>query len=353
MKILLIGPFPNPIHGMSLANDYFYHYLKKDHIDVDKFDTIFDRKIKDKKKQGSFSFKFLIKSVYINLILIKKIVFGRYTIVYITPGQSVLGFIRFLPIIIISKLCSCKTIQHIHGSNLNVNIKKANFILKYMAKIDIFLTDKFIFLSKSIMENARLLICDKKLEYCLNGVPIPSITSNENTRKVNVLFLSNLMKDKGIIDIISAIKMKKYECEYEFHFAGEIESEIKEVCLDFINTQDNCIYHGVVSGKEKEKLLYDADIFILPSYDEGVPLSILEAYANSCAVITTSVGGIPDIFENNKNGVFVKLGSAESISSTLDEVVKNMKMYKNNNREIAINKFSIETFYSNLKNILN
>ncbi|MBG6039396.1 glycosyltransferase family 4 protein [Proteus cibarius] len=353
MNILMIGPFPKPIHGMSIANENLFNCLSNDNINVDKIDTVIHRVLKSKKEQGGFNFSFFILSLWNMFLIIKKILFSKYEIIYITPGQSALGFLRFLPIILISKLKKNKVIQHIHGSKLIYNYKNTNFIFKFLFIFSIKLTDNFILLSNKIKEEYKEIIPLSKISICLNGVKIPkNITHSNEGKKTNVLFLSNLMKDKGIIDLFETINNFPFNNNYVFHFAGEIESSLKDYCYSFFRkNKDTCTYHGIVSGDKKEFLLSSADIFILPSYDEGIPLSILEAYSYSCAVITTNVGGIPDIFEDQINGLYIEIGNTDSIYQALIKARENIKHFKINNQNLSVSKYSLSIFYETMKNI--
>ncbi|MDV5228373.1 glycosyltransferase family 4 protein [Providencia manganoxydans] len=353
MKILIIGPFPEPIHGMSLANMLVYDgLLKNNKLKIHKHNTVIKKTLKEKSLQGKFDITYLLGSTYDNIKLLLKICFLRYDILYITPGQSVLGFLRFFPIILISKLLRTRTIQHIHGSQLRNNIDKKTGLIRNLCKINIYLTNKFIILSKTILKDYSSLIPPSKMEICCNGVKIQEDTSNYNNKDINVLYLSNLMQEKGIVDLLKAIECIDSDT-IKFHFAGLIEPSIMKLCNDFFSKKSiNCKYYGQVSGKKKDTLFRLADIFILPSYDEGVPLSILEAYSYSCAVITTPVGGIPDIFQNNINGIYSIPGDVKSIIHALNKVISNIDFYKTTNRDICKNNFSSEKFVSRIEKII-
>lgn len=353
MKVLIVGPFPDPIHGMSLANLSLYQGLLKNNINVYFHDTVNCRKLKDKNKQGKLELSTLYYSFLNNFKLMCKIFKHRYDIVLITPGQSVLGFLRFLPIVLFCKLLGTKIIQHIHGSRLRKNIEKSHHIFKFLCNKNIKLTSKFIILSETILNDYSSLIDKEKMVVCYNGVPIPSaLTHTSNDKKINVLFLSNLMIEKGILDLFQAIRnFSAYNVN--FQFAGIIESSIKNECDIFFNQNTkNCKYFGQVSGDMKESLFRNADIFILPSYDEGVPLSILEAYSYSCAVITTPVGGVPDIFKENINGIYARPRDYQSLINALIAIYPDIEKYKKQNRIFCKKKFSIDSFVMSVEKVL-
>ncbi|PSV13044.1 hypothetical protein C0W93_04825 [Photobacterium leiognathi subsp. mandapamensis] len=352
MKVLLVGPFPSPIHGMSLANSFFYEYAKYDKIDIIKHDTVFSRELKSKDKQGRFDFRFFLLSIVNMFSLFKKILICDVDIIYVTPGQSILGFLRFFPVVFLAKIFRKKVVQHIHGSRLTYNIDKANFFFRFLSKIDIKLTNRFIVLSDSIVNIYSDYIPERKMVICLNGVEVQKKKEITIKTSVNILFLSNLMKDKGILDLFSMIE--QYPCNnMRFNFAGAIEPELNNICNDFFTkNQKNCTYHGVVFGDKKRALFENSDIFILPSYDEGIPLSILEAYSYSCAVVTTNVGGIPDIFKENENGIFVKQNNPLSIYQALNNIHEKLIFYQETNYKCFMENYTVDKFYQSVKNVL-
>ncbi|WP_318435590.1 glycosyltransferase family 4 protein [Photobacterium leiognathi] len=352
MKILLVGPFPIPIHGMSLANSFFYECAKNDSLNIIKHDTIFLRKLKSKNEQGNFNLKFFCFSIINMFSLIYKLLTKNVDIIYITPGQSILGFLRFLPVVFLAKILRKTVVQHIHGSRLIDNISKTNLFFRFLSKLNIKLTNRFIVLSKSIFDTYSDYISECKMAICLNGVERQKKKKNKDKTTMNVLFLSNLMKDKGILDLFSVIE-KYPQKNINFNFAGAIEPELKAVCDEFfVKNKKNCTYHGIVFGKDKDCLFKSADVFLLPSYDEGIPLSILEAYSYSCAVITTKVGGIPDIFNENENGIFVKVNDPWSINQALTNIRVKLNFYQESNYKCFIENYTIDHFYKNIKNVL-
>jgi glycosyltransferase involved in cell wall biosynthesis len=82
-------------------------------------------------------------------------------------------------------------------------------------------------------------------------------------------------------------------------------------------------YHGVVHGELKRRLFAEAHVFCLPTYYpyEGQPISILEAYASGCAVITTDHSGIFDIFTAGANGLAVAKQSVASLRAALEQAL--------------------------------
>ena len=97
--------------------------------------------------------------------------------------------------------------------------------------------------------------------------------------------------------------------------------------------------------KEKEKYLADCDIFVLPTYFEGQPVSVLEAMAYSCAIAASEVGGIPQMITDGETGLLMKPKNSEAINKQLTRLLENQELCRQlgqNAREKVKKEFSIE-----------
>lgn len=77
---------------------------------------------------------------------------------------------------------------------------------------------------------------------------------------------------------------------------------------------------GWVSGDDKKALLETGDIFALPSHDEGLPVSILEAMSWAIPIIATRVGGIPELVREGKDGILIDPGDVPALSASLERL---------------------------------
>lgn len=337
MKLLLIGPFPGPINGQTIANQTLYEGLSKKHS-VDRIDTLrsenFNKGLKKfsaKEDQGKFKIiKFLkiFKGLFQET---RQILNNNYDVIYITPGQSYLGFMRFSSYMLSSIIKKKPYYIHIHGGffrkmyDSQSNFKKST--------IDFFLkrVEGAIVLGDSLKPMFKDLIPEEKVFVCENGVQDEFIASEEEIHgklkrmkedpQQRVLFLSNLMEEKGILDLLEASKYFSAD-KIEFNLAGVIEPNIKTKIEEYLEKYPTKLkYHGLVKGMKKKSLLLNNYIFVLPTYypNEGQPISILEAYTNGCAVVTTDQGGIKDIFQDKVNGSACKKKDSFSIVKALKE----------------------------------
>jgi glycosyltransferase involved in cell wall biosynthesis len=75
--------------------------------------------------------------------------------------------------------------------------------------------------------------------------------------------------------------------------------------------------------EKRDELLRESDVFLLPSYNEGLPMSMLEAMAFGLPVIVTPVGGIPEIVSQGREGLFVQPGRIDEIAHTMEFLILN------------------------------
>jgi glycosyltransferase involved in cell wall biosynthesis len=176
---------------------------------------------------------------------------------------------------------------------------------------------------------------------------------------LRILFLSNFISGKGYEELIDAYMILKHDLKKKIRldFAGGFESENdKKKFLDQIKDSVKVHYHGIVLDKKKKELFANSHLFCLPTYYsyEGQPISILEAYASGCVVITTDHGGISDIFKNGINGFEVRKKSAISIKRKVEQILTKpepLLPMALSNRDIVYNKYRTSTYCSSLTKI--
>lgn len=356
----MIGPFLGPITGMSVANNTILNKFK-DNYNVTIIDSSNNGGFENKEDQGKFKFYKLLISI---LKIIKSIytTFRRkYNVVYITPGQSYLGFMRYSVYIIIGNIKRERVFIHIHGSRFRKMYDSQSSIRK---KIILGLIKKcsgIIVLGESLKSMFDGLVVKEKIFCSENGVECYYASSKGEIQnkidslkkgKKKVLFLSNLMADKGILELLKASEFFKSD-ELVIDFAGEIEPTYSsEIKMYFAKYKDKLNYHGVVTGKEKKMLLQNNDIFILPSKDEGQPISILEAYSNGLGVITDSnIGGIGDVFCEPLNGISCECGNYESIVQAIKKIECDGDLIKRN-YEQYLDKYTALKFVDRIEGII-
>ncbi len=356
-SILLIGPFPDPISGVSLANKVVKEQLNaSEKYKVSVINTSykhFDENL------GAFSFSKMIFYLGLNFKVFKVI---KNKKIYITPGQTFFGIVKYAPFILLSSWLKKELIIHVHGNYLLKEYELLSGSKKRIFKSLLTKFNKGIVLSDSLKDNLLPFINPKKIyslpNFAQNYLWHPKV-EEKTTSELRIVFLSNLMKEKGILLLLKAlIEMQEKGIYFKVKIAGNVDANTEKETKPLIKEIKNIEYLGVVKGQDKRDLLTWSNVFVLPTFYkmEGQPISILEAMATKNVVITTNHAGIKDIFTDQKNGFFVSKKKTEDIVDKLTYLSKNLEeihRISNYNESFFLQNFTEDKFSSNLLKILN
>ena len=145
--------------------------------------------------------------------------------------------------------------------------------------------------------------------------------------KFMVLFFGRLNPTKGPEMLArTAINITKKRKDIAFVWVGPDEGKAEEVKI-LIKNYKNMYYLGPIRGKEKVAEMYQAsDIYVLPSYREGLPLTLFEAMASGLPIIASPVNGVPYEMKQPENGFFVNYGDIENLEKKIIELIENSKL---------------------------
>lgn len=353
-KVLMIGPFPDPISGVSLANKVVQKILKESSgfttSIINTSYPVFEEAI------GSFSLKKVWFFLLLNFKLYK---IFKSDIIYITPGQTFFGVVKYGMFILIASLLKKELIVHVHGNYMGTEYKKLKGVKK---NIFFFLVSRFtkgIVLSPMLKQNLLPFIDDKKIFIVYNFAQefLYSKPKKVDTTNLKIVYLSNLMEEKGILFLLNALKdLEHLGIKYEAKIAGNLDVNLKSKIFNIIESLNNTEYIGVVKGENKRILLNWSNIFVLPTFYkmEGQPIAILEALATQNVIITTSHGGIPDIIEDKTNGFIVPPKNHRAILDVFIDVNNNKEKIHEicENNKIYFQKyFTTNKFSEEIKNV--
>ena len=293
---------------------------------------------------------------YMNFIYL--LLFWRPDLVHVHSSFGA-SFFRKLPFIFLSSFLNIKIINHIHGSDIdslytNASKEKQKLVIKTFKKCD-----KVIVLSEEWIKRYNGIIDYSKIEVVENySILHEEAFEKRNNENKQILFLGFLSKDKGCFDIPSILKkVTETIPNITLVMAGsgekrDIEKIKNEIKINEISS--NVVLPGWIKGKEKRLLLENSDVFLLPSYREAMPMSILEAMGYGMAIVSTDVGGIPQLIKNGINGFMLKPGDITGIANALIEILSkdsNLKEMGNESLNIVKNKYSLEIHLRKIMNI--
>ena len=149
--------------------------------------------------------------------------------------------------------------------------------------------------------------------------------SHQEGEPIRFAFLGLIDEKKGIFDLVNMIAEHKtcFQGKVIIHIGGEGKSDQLKSIIEENGLQDIIDYKGWVNEEGKNILFHEVNGFILPSYNEGLPVCILEAMSFGLPIIATRVGGIPEIMEDGVNGFLFERGDKDAMKSAMMAYIEN------------------------------
>lgn len=241
-----------------------------------------------------------------------------------------------------------RIVTSVHGSD--INILANNVLLKGAIRYTLRNSDEIYFVSKELYDKALELNIDKLEEKStitpnavdiekFNEAPSKNSPLKEEYEKPLVIFIGNLVKQKGLEYLLEAKSQSKTDYVLLIYGDGVERDNLKRII------EENNIKDTYLMGKthSPEKIIPQADIMVLPSISEGASIVALEAMACKKAFISTDTGNIKEVITNNENGIIVAPRDSEALSREIDRLVIDEKLREklaNNARKTIIDKYS-------------
>ncbi len=351
-RILMMIPTPPPFMGPSVATEIILKSNLKKYFDLILIDTADRRELSN---LGKFDILNLFHFLRQFFLLLFKNLFLKIDLNYLLLTQTRLGILRDFLFFLLLRFLRKRILFHFRGSGIFKLYGESNIFFKFLIEKMMNNSDGVIFLCEKLKEEAERRFPGGRFFSVSNGLNIPEVIREGEMRCRNILFLSNLKESKGFYDVLKIIGDVVEEFrDVKFIFGGEFlfdENRVKDIFSKF---KDNVELHKSPTGEIKEKLFCKSHLFLLPSYNEGMPWAIIEAMGHSLPIISTKVGCIPEMVLNGENGFLIEPGDIDSLKKSifkfLDGSIDFIKCGKIS-REIYERNFKEENFISGLKNV--
>jgi glycosyltransferase involved in cell wall biosynthesis len=171
-----------------------------------------------------------------------------------------------------------------------------------------------------------------------------------------VLFVGWLEQDKGVFELIEACARLAAECRFALHFVGDGRSQREASALvSRYNLEGVVHFCGWLEGRDLQRELAEADIFVLPSWGEGLPNAMIEAMAARLPVIATRVGAIPEVLSDGVSGLLIPTKDVTALSDALRGLLGSAALRHRLGREahaIAARDFSAEAAANRIESLI-
>ena len=361
-KILFILHIPPPVHGSSVIGMQIKNSTKIN----DEFDCLYVNlgtsvSIDEIGKRG-FVKVFRFASIWVTVL--RQLIIFRPGLCYFAITAKGSAFYKDASIVFLMKIFGIKLVYHFH--NKGVSTRQDKWIDNLLYRF-VFKNNDVILLSKYLYPDIQKYVLNERVHYCPNGIPDlegNNIVSRKNgdNRTVEILFLSNLIESKGVFVLLEACAiLLKNQVSFHCTFVGgngDVNEEKFNKTVQKLHLENNVVYLGKKYGVEKETEFTKADIFAFPTYyhNETFGLVNLEAMQHSLPIVSTLVGGIPDVVEDGVTGFLVPQNNAQALADKLAILINNPEIRQQMGvagREKYEKEFTLATFEITLTSILN
>ena len=297
-KLLFFGELPpRTIHGVSISNDINIKFLKEC------FEVAIVEEYVDLEYHGRLNIRKFNNFIYSLLKVINLSLKNKFNFFYVVLSLSKVGILKTLFLILLFRIVSISSICviHIHRGDLEYFVNKCKinwFSFWLVSKI----SHRFIVLSVKTKLYIQSEFNKKNQIFVIPNTINDEYDFNNNKRFVKenmevkqFVYISNYIEEKGILLLLDTFK--KLDNNFQLNCYGNFsDSKLKSKILSY---QSKSIkINGPISGKKKYEVINDSYALILPSYNEGKPLVLLEAMMVGTPFITPNVGYIKEmVFE--------------------------------------------------------
>lgn len=306
-KILMCGSRTDVKGGIVSV---IKNYLKYEGWDEYKIDFLPTHIETNKIKESFFFLRAYVLLIFWGL-------FRDYDIVYLHTAERG-SFYRKSIIFWTMHFLRKKVVLHHHAAEFDDFYKNSckimqKYICKTLERVDlnIVLSERLISMIKSKAPNANV-------EVLYNAVDVRN-KNPYNTKARNILFLGRLGERKGVYDLLQVISDLDSNLDEAigFYLCGDGEIDRVNEKINEFGIKHRIKHVGWIDAKQKYEFFENTMINVLPSYNEGLPMTILETMAYGIPNISTNIASIPEVIISNENGILIQPGDLDALKEAI------------------------------------
>lgn len=370
-KILFILHLPPPVHGAALMGKYIHDSkLVNETFESHYINLATAKNLTDIGKVGIKKFINFAKLLKCIRKEIKRL---KPQLVYVTPNACGGAFYKDFIVVEMLKHMGCKVVVHYH--NKGVSTRQDNKFDDCLYK-KFFEGIKVILLADNLYSDIHKYVKREDVIICNNGIPdvtadIHNIIEKHLSKPLKMLYLSNMMEEKGVWVLLEACKiLKERGLDFICYFVGGWKDITEDTFYErtfasgltvstpnHINNEATIIALGPKYGNDKANCFNQSDVFVFPTFyhNECFPLVLLEAMQYGLACISTNEAGIPDIIDNEKTGLIVRKKDSLALADSIERLINNrglcMQMGQSGHKKYE-EKFTLDAFEKSICRIL-
>lgn len=200
--------------------------------------------------------------------------------------------------------------------------------------------------------NRRYRVPKNKTALLYKAIEIQPEIHQKPNEIPEILFVKNDYVRGGLFTLIKALQI--LETPLILHVAGPPETALSEISIRCADSNIQLHFHGIISQSAVYDLMRRSDVFCVPSHREALGVANIEAIALGCAIVSTNVGGIPEVLNNRENGWMVPPNDPESLATALHEAISNSELREKKSQagQRSLHRFSTETMFNDFIKII-
>ncbi len=259
---------------------------------------------------------------------------------------------------VVTRLFGKPYILHAHGSEFREFFSRQPRLLQYWITYFLQRCKRAIVLSESWAHYyiSTFSLPEQRVIVLPNAIELPSELPNRNARStITLLFLGRYGERKGALRIVNALHSLPDSALKRVHLVmagdGDVVSVRQEVHKLGLDAQVTVL--DWVNEQQRSALLANADVFVLPSLAEGLPMSVLEAMSWGIPVVTSPVGGIPEVVQDGFNGFLVLPTDISAIANALHRLVEDdsLRLQMGANARASVEHLDIRRYWQELETV--
>lgn len=357
---LFLLHLPPPIHGSSIVGDQIRRSVKINEAFECVFVNILASKILT--ESGQLTPAKLGNLLLLLARILVQLVRSRPDFCYLALTTTGIAFFRDVIVVGLLRLFRVKRIYHMHNKGVAEHADIALYRILYGF---VFKGASVIVLSDILYADIKRFVPRDRALVCGNGIEADddselSLGDESPTQDgFHILFLSNLMRAKGVFVLLQACAILRerglaFFCDFVGAEGDVTQDEFKLACQAY--GVGGCVgYLGRRYGSAKASIFRSADVFVLPTFRECFPLVIIEAMSYGLPVVACPEGGIPDLVEEGRTGYLVSPQNAEALASRIEVLIKSLDLRRAMGaagRQRYLAKFTYEAFEARMVNCI-
>lgn len=315
-KIVLFGPSLAALSGVSThVRMLFASDLARD------YDLLHFQVGSEGREENALQklMRFTLSPLHLALVLLRT----GAQVVHMNASLDPKSYWRDLVYSIVAKLLGRHVVNQIHGGPMPQNFFRGNAFLTWVLRRFLVSSDVVTVLSSAELAAYRSFDSRIKVHLVPNAIDPVGLADQKRSyntdRSLRLVYVGRLVRAKGLFEIVEALmELKRAGREFKLSIAGvgPDHDELMAVA-ESAGLGDSVQFLGSVFAAEKRRLWLESDLFVFPSYTEGLPYSLLEAMAAGCVPITTPVAAIPDVMRDGQHGLFVPVKNPGALASAV------------------------------------